>query len=201
MNNTVKNALIFVVGAAIGSVTTWYFVKDKYMKIADEEIESVKEYYSNRKPREEFNPENSPVKKNEETNQEQDDQQDDHMNDYKKILSDKKYKNYAEKTAREDGKDYELPSEDDNPFICFINPDQYGYEYEDECLDYYTGDDILVNEIGDVVDKDEWQDMLGVEWKDRLEANDYESVYVRNSYLEKDYEIMAIHESYYKDEG
>ena len=123
------------------------------------------------------------------------------MNDYKKILSDKKYKNYAEKTAREDGKDYELPSEDDNPFICFINPDQYGYEYEDECLDYYTGDDILVNEIGDVVDKDEWQDMLGVEWKDRLEANDYESVYVRNSYLEKDYEIMAIHESYYKDEG
>ena len=151
MNNTVKNALIFIVGAAIGSVTTWYFVKDKYEKIADEEIESVKEYYSNRKPREEFNPENSPVEKNEETNQEQDD----HMNDYKKILSDKKYKNYAEKTAREDGRDYELPSEDDNPFICFINPDQYGYEYEDECLDYYTGDDILVNEIGDVVDKDE----------------------------------------------
>ena len=100
MNNTVKNALIFVVGAAIGSVTTWYFVKDKYKKIADEEIESVKEYYSNRKPREESNPENSPVEKNEETNQEQDDQQDDQqddrMNDYKKILSDKKYKNYAE---------------------------------------------------------------------------------------------------------
>lgn len=200
MNNTVKNALIFVVGAAIGSVTTWYFVKDKYKKIADEEIESVKEYYSNRKPKEETNPENSPVEKNEETIQERKE----HMNEYKKLVSDKKYKkykNYANKPEREDGKDYELPSEDDNPFVCFINPDQYGYEYEDECLDYYTGDDILVNETGEVVEEEEWQQMLGVEWKDRLEANDYESVYVRNSYLEKDYEIMTIHESYHKDEG
>ena len=41
-----SKAFIFAVGAAIGSAVTWKLVKTKYEKIADEEIESVKEVYS-----------------------------------------------------------------------------------------------------------------------------------------------------------
>ena len=43
MKSTLNNVLIFAAGAAIGSVATWYFVKTKYERIAQEEIDSVKE--------------------------------------------------------------------------------------------------------------------------------------------------------------
>lgn len=45
MKNTLNNVLIFTVGAAIGSAVTWYFVKTKYERIAQEEIDSVKEEF------------------------------------------------------------------------------------------------------------------------------------------------------------
>ena len=40
-----SKVFIFAVGAAIGSAVTWKLVKTKYEKIANEEIESVKEIY------------------------------------------------------------------------------------------------------------------------------------------------------------
>lgn len=49
MKDTLNNVLIFAVGAAIGSAVTWYFVKTKYERIAQEEIDSVKEEFSKHK--------------------------------------------------------------------------------------------------------------------------------------------------------
>lgn len=40
------NVLVFAAGAAIGSAVTWKVVKAKYERIAQEEIESVKEAYA-----------------------------------------------------------------------------------------------------------------------------------------------------------
>ena len=50
------NFLMFAVGAAIGSAVTWKLVKTKYERIANEEIESVKEVFS-RRSKEEKEPE------------------------------------------------------------------------------------------------------------------------------------------------
>ena len=46
MSNTIKNLFIFAVGAAIGSAVTLKLVKSKFEKIAQEEIDSVKEVFS-----------------------------------------------------------------------------------------------------------------------------------------------------------
>ena len=46
MNRTISNAFIFVAGAAIGSLATWKFIETKYRRIAQEEIDSVKEAFS-----------------------------------------------------------------------------------------------------------------------------------------------------------
>ena len=46
--NKLLQAFGFVVGAAVGSATTWYFTKRKYETIAQEEIDSVKKTYSER---------------------------------------------------------------------------------------------------------------------------------------------------------
>ena len=38
--------MIFLAGGAIGSLVTWKLVKTKYEQIADEEIDSMREYYT-----------------------------------------------------------------------------------------------------------------------------------------------------------
>ena len=50
-----KYFIAFVAGGALGSLATWMFVKKKYEQIAQEEIDSVKEVYSKRKPKTEKN--------------------------------------------------------------------------------------------------------------------------------------------------
>ena len=52
MNKEISNIIIFAVGAAIGSAVTWKFAKNKYSKIADEEIRSVKETFAKREMKE-----------------------------------------------------------------------------------------------------------------------------------------------------
>lgn len=48
MNTGLKNTLIFLTGAAIGSVSTWFAVKKIYELKADLEVESVRNAYNNR---------------------------------------------------------------------------------------------------------------------------------------------------------
>ena len=45
MNSTLSKVLIFAAGAAIGSAVTWKLIKEKYERIAQEEIDSVKEVF------------------------------------------------------------------------------------------------------------------------------------------------------------
>ena len=44
--NKLLGVFIFAAGAAVGSVVTWKLVKTKYERIAQEEIDSVKEAFS-----------------------------------------------------------------------------------------------------------------------------------------------------------
>ena len=48
MNKNLLTSLAFVAGAAVGSAITWKLLKTKYEKIAQEEIDSVKEVFSRR---------------------------------------------------------------------------------------------------------------------------------------------------------
>ena len=48
MNNKFTNFIMFTAGAAVGSVVTWKLLKTKYERLAQEEIDSVKEVFSKR---------------------------------------------------------------------------------------------------------------------------------------------------------
>ena len=45
MSNGIKYFVTFTLGAAVGSVAAWSFLKSKYEQLAKEEIEEVREYY------------------------------------------------------------------------------------------------------------------------------------------------------------
>ena len=43
-----KNAVYFIAGATVGALGAWFFAKKKYEKIAQEEIQSVTDAFSER---------------------------------------------------------------------------------------------------------------------------------------------------------
>ena len=48
MSNGMKYFVTFSLGAAVGSVAAWSFLKSKYEQLAREEIDEVREYYRNK---------------------------------------------------------------------------------------------------------------------------------------------------------
>lgn len=49
MNSTLNKIVMFTIGAVIGSAVTWKLLKTKYERLAQEEIDSVKERYTYKK--------------------------------------------------------------------------------------------------------------------------------------------------------
>lgn len=162
MNNFVTKFTIFTVGAAIGSAVTWYFTKIKYERIAQEEIDSVKEVFSKRKTISEDtvdtkieNPE---------------------MTEYKSIVQ-----NYTSENE-EEGE----PETMDKPYV--ISPDEFGdSDYEIISLTYYA-DKVLTDETGDIVD--DVEDLVGYDSLNHFGEYEEDSVFVRNDALSTDYEIL-----------
>ena len=79
--------LVFAAGAVFGSLVTWKLTKDKYARIAQEEIDSVKEVFA-RREREE-------IASNEQSDHEEDEENpepsQDEINNYKKIITEQGY--------------------------------------------------------------------------------------------------------------
>lgn len=176
MNNilNLSNVVAFVAGTAIGAVVTWKFVEAKYKKIAQEEIDSVKETFSNRA---EFEPDC------EEETPDTDDSHDE-RSEYVDILEKEGYVKYN-KTEKEMAKVAK-------PYV--ISPNECGdCDYEVVSLKYYA-DKVLTDE-----DDIPIQDVDGIVGYDSLTTfGQYEddSVFVRNDDMKSDYEILLEPENY-----
>lgn len=168
MNSKLTFVLGLAIGGAVGAVASWHIAKNKYKKIADEEIASVKEVFAkNRAEKTEEPVEEKPeVKMPVEIPEE-----------YIQIT--KKYTNGEELTM----------SKDQRPYT--IDPEEFGdhEEYDTETLVYYS-DGVLAKFSGEVV-----EDVGGTVGSDSLNhfgenENDPDTVYVRNDILKADYEIL-----------
>ena len=201
--NTLISLAAFAIGAAAGSVATWAVVKTKYERIAQEEIDSVKEVFSKEaeKEIEEVTEEDPEVKKAE-------------LKSYKDVLGRTSYTGYSDGIAdvnemiankakdivdecagivNKEGGNESMPK--DGPYI--IPPDVFGEddEYEVVTLVCYADGVITEYENGEVVD-----DVEGAIGPDdiRTHFGEYEedSVFVRNEERKVDYEILRDEGSY-----
>ena len=173
MNNTIKNVLIFSLGAATGSLVAWRLLKTKYEQYAQNEIDSYKEYVRTKK--EEKTVENV----NDETT-------DNVVNEPveertsivpKDILDRYRSDNYE----KEDSK---LVRE---PYI--ISPEEYGTldGYECVSLTYYA-DGVLTDEWDNVIH--DYDDVVGDDFASHFGQYEDDSVFVRNEGEKRDYEIL-----------
>lgn len=203
MNRKIINLIIFTVGAAIGSAVTWKIVKDRYEKIVQEEIKSVKEVFSDR-----FN------SSNEEASSEESDEEmseEDSVSDYRKICWDDledldpseleeeeyqadliEYEDIAN-IYKEGGADNMPTSEPREPYV--IEPIEFGEldDYKTFELTYYE-DGILEDENYDIVKNPE--EILGPDALGSFGEYEDDSVFVRNERLRADFQILKDYRTY-----
>ena len=200
MNSTLKGVLIFVLGAAAGSLATWKLIEKKYKDIAQEEIDSVKDTFSKMKKNEypdkledypdfeEFDDSDDSYDSDEEPKSEQkiDRNNKPDIVEYAKILSEVGYTNYAERQDKKEKKGVE-PVEDERPYV--ISPDEFGEKdgYENVTLTYYA-DGVLTDYFDNVISNVD--EVVGFDSLDHFGEYEDDVVFVRNEKMETDYEIL-----------
>lgn len=179
MNNTLSKCLIFAAGAAIGSVVTWKLVKTKYEQIANEEIESVREYYA-QKDKEKLTDEAYG-----EDEEEPDTVDEREVTQYRKIIQGA---GYSENVEEDDD------MVDDKPYVISPEDAEDRDDYELEQLDYFEGDDTLVDNFGDVVE--DVDGTVGADFASHFGEYEQDTVYVANDATKTVYEICRDYRSY-----
>ena len=189
MNTKFINVLMFAAGAAIGSVATWKVVKTKYERIAQEEIDSVKERFSRKF---EENTDIEPVEKEEDAKPSPRPYQKPDLFEYAKILIEEGYTDYSESTVEEKGGSNSAT----RPYL--ISPDEFGEMDGYESISYtWYEDGILADDQGIVIE--EVDELIGLENLTRFGEYEYDAVHVRNDERREDYEILYSQKEYYNN--
>ena len=184
IRNTLSKVIIFTVGAAVGSAVTWKLVKDKYERMANEDIKAVRDFYNNRQ---------------QETKQEESLESDESEEpDEPKALT--KRELYAEDLRRlgytSDSSEKIEEEEDEDvsePYV--ISPSEYGEcDYETESLWYYEGDGVVTTYFGEVIE--DVDSLIGADFASHYGEYEEDSVHVRNDSLKTDFEILRDYKSY-----
>lgn len=175
MKCTLSNIVMFAAGAVIGSAVTWKVLKTKYERLAQEEIDSVKEAFSRRKN----------AKENVVADIETADA--DHSKEYASILSDKGYAHDIDPDKIEKGGT--KPVDEGRPYV--IAPEEFGEDedFETISLTYYA-DGILTDDMDKPMSDDLIEELIGRESLDHFGEYEDDSVFVRNEIRKTDYEIL-----------
>lgn len=175
MNCKFTNVVMFAVGAAIGSAVTWKILKDKYERIVQEEIESVKEVFAGMA----------------EANAEEDEETDEghhqiNWDEYEDL--EEELEEYAELTnlySSEKGGAEKV--EVAKPYV--ISPYDFGEidEFHTISLTYYA-DGVLEDDEQNIVT--DVEELIGEQSLTTFGEYEDDSVFVRNERLQTDFEIL-----------
>lgn len=193
--------IVFVLGAAAGSLLTWKLLDEKYRRMAEDEIEAMEEYYENLHNIKNVETFEEPIENPSVTVVQE---------EPKKFLNEKKpLTYYYDKVQKmgyditpedgfsikeaEDGSIWVGPGEEYiDPYV--IPPDRFEEieHYDSKSWTYYS-DSVLTNEYGEVVNDPE--NIIG-DALSRFGEYEDDAIHVRNDNNECDYEIIKIEESF-----
>ena len=181
MNNTLSKLFIFTAGAAVGSVVTWKLVKDKYARLAQEEVEAVREFYMNR---------HNDSEETETVEEEPAVVIPESIPDF----TEQERVDYAAIANTYSNNEKGVPAPVKKPYI--ISPDMFEEgEYQAVSLTYYA-DGTVEDDFYDVLSDDEIEKKVGLDFMNHYGEYEEDTVFVRNDEEETDYEIMRDHRKY-----
>lgn len=182
---------IFAAGILTGSLCTWYSTKKYYEKIANDEIESMKEWLARRveeqdeKAEEQSSePAENPTSPSMKPN----------LMEYAAMVKDLGYTDYSRRTEEpeKEAKEDEEVDDMDRPHV--IEPEEFGEcDYEEVSLTYYA-DGVLTDEQDNPIE--DVDGMVGEDYAEHFGEYEDDSVFVRNDRLQTDFEILADQRNY-----
>lgn len=193
MNNKFIGLFIFAAGAVTGSILTWKFTKNMYERLAQEEIDSVKEAFANYYNSKEESSDNDTESENEEDSEPSDDKS--------KLKNVVKNLNYS---SPENEEDEEMKGGNPNMEVSdtpiIIRPEELGeiYDYGIVSLTYYA-DGVVADDWGNVLEKDDIESLITSDALEHFGEYEDDSVFVRNHTTKTDYEITKDLSNYYSD--
>ena len=188
MNTTMSNAVAFTIGVATGASVTYVLIKKHFKKIADDEIDTMREYFQNKRAEEanalEEEPDEAEVK------EARDEHQEDKPNirEYTSLIKKENYTNYSDTTA-----DKKKEVDDvEKPYV--ITPEEFGeLDYSTISLTYYS-DGVLTYESDELVE--DVDDIVGADFAEHFGEYEDDSVFIRNDRMKTDFEILADKRNY-----
>lgn len=176
MNSKLIYISMFAAGAVTGSAATWYYLKDKYAKLAQEEIDSVKERFEEIRAEKKIKAE---VKEREQERQTL-------VKKVEDILNENNYTDYSKVSDKKE-EEVDMHSTDE-PYV--IPPEEFGEysDYEQISLTYYS-DGVLTDEDDNIID--DVAGIVGAFFMDHFGEYEDDSVFVRNDVTRCEYEILA----------
>lgn len=201
MNNSIKGLFAFVAGATVGAAATYFVVKTKYERLAQNEIDSVKEVFARREEellshcdeiRDEVAVEKLKLNMNTALKP-----------DLAEIVSKIKEKEQVSAPAQDETYDYyedDESEEDDDipqepavveppvltPYV--IMPEEFGTEEDYELINLtYYADDVLTDDWDNPIE--DIEDMVGLESLKHIGEYAEDVVHVRNEKYKTDFEI------------
>lgn len=174
----------FVAGITVGVVATYKIAEAKYKKIADEEIESVVEVFTNRKPQCTDISHSEPTSNVQQTKEE--------ISKYKQKVGNLSYNTISNQSTKNNKEVVdEMPTTENNDKIYTISPDEFntldGFGIE---TFYYSADNYLLDSDNEIVPDSDMNTLLGGDPYGRFGEYEDDSVYVRNEDTMCDYEIL-----------
>ena len=188
MNTTMSNAVAFTIGVATGASVTYILIKKHFKKIADDEIDTMREYFQNKRAEEanalEEEPDEAEVK------EARDEHQEDKPNirEYTSLIKKENYTNYSDTTA-----DKKKEVDDvEKPYV--ITPEEFGeLDYSTISLTYYS-DGVFTYESDELVE--DVDDIVGADFAEHFGEYEDDSVFIRNDRMKTDFEILVDKRNY-----
>lgn len=181
MKGTLSKIAIFAVGAAVGSAVTYKYLKTTYEKLAEKEIEEMREYYLGKSQE----VEDTVSEEKPEVAKRDPDQIKKDIQAYATIVKNMGYGESDEFERKVD--------EVDKPYV--IHPDEFGEyaDYEQITLTYYA-DGILADDMDEIID--DVDGAVGANFMDHYGEYEDDTVFVRNDERMCDYEIQRDERDY-----
>lgn len=169
--NLLSKIGIFVAGAVVGSLATYVYFTHKSEEIEEDGFEEIVIGREKKEEKDEPSEEVETVEKAEE------------------IVKKEGYVAYNENTNVKSKEEKKMEER-----IYVISPECYDtVDYKTESLTYYA-DGVLVSEYGEVIDDP--SEYVVADFADHFGEYEDDSVFVRNEYLETDFEILKDEDRY-----
>lgn len=186
--------MAFLAGGAIGSVVTWKLVKTKYEQLANEEIESVREYYASKNDITLEDVADAAVREgfDVDINVGKSDRDERTAQEIRDRVQELGYINEQVMKEKEIEKE-EDEEKVDKPYI--IPPEEtWEQDYPTISLTYYEGDGVLADEQNKIIDN--VGELVPEDFASHFGEYEDDSVYVRNDGFGAYYEILKDYGSY-----